>query len=103
MTEKKVMKEVKYPFIKAELLELGEELARATDELREIERRKKQVASDLAADQKRADGNVFLLAKRSRTNTNTARWSASPCTACRGLASKPSGPSMPGWKSSPNR
>ena len=64
MTEKQVMKEVKYPFIKAELLELGEELARATDELREIERRKKQITSDLAAEQKRADGNVFLLSKK---------------------------------------
>lgn len=62
MAEKQVMKEVKYPFSRAELLELGEELARATDELREIERRKKQVNSDLAAEQKRADGNVFLLA-----------------------------------------
>lgn len=58
------MQRVKYPFNKAELLDLGEELARATDELREIDRRKKQVTSDLAADQKRADGEVFLLAKK---------------------------------------
>ena len=64
MVEKQVMAEVKYPFSRAELLELGESLAQATDELREIERRKKEVAADLAAEQKRADGRVFSLAKK---------------------------------------
>jgi hypothetical protein len=62
MVEKRVMAEVKYPFNRAELLELGEELARATDELREIDRKKKEVAADIAAEQKRADGHVSALA-----------------------------------------
>lgn len=64
MTEKQVMVEIKCPLSRTELLEIGEELAQATDELREIDRRKKEVAADMAADQKRADGRVFLLAKK---------------------------------------
>ena len=64
MTEKKVMHQVKYAFSRAELLELGETLARATDEMREIDRRKKQAAADLAAELKRADGDVFLLSTK---------------------------------------
>jgi DNA relaxase NicK len=64
MTEKRVMHEVRYAFSRAELLELGEELARATEELREIDRRKKQAAADIAAEQKRADGQVAVLAGR---------------------------------------
>ena len=66
MTEKQILHEVKHKFDRTELLELGEELARATEELREIERRKKEIAADLASDQKRADGRVAALAGKIR-------------------------------------
>ena len=64
MTEKQVMAEVKYPFDRAELLELGDDLARATDAVSEIEGQKKQVMADLSADLKRANGRVFTLARK---------------------------------------
>ena len=64
MTEKTVMHEVKYAFSRTELLELGETLARATDEVSDIEARKKEVMADLSADLKRANGRVFALARQ---------------------------------------
>ncbi len=64
MTEKRVMHEVKYQFSRTELLELGEKLARATDEVRAVENGKKEVMADIAADLKRANGRVFSLAAK---------------------------------------
>jgi hypothetical protein len=62
MAEKLVIEELKYTFTRAELLELGDALARAADDVREIEARKKEATSAISADLKRANGRVFTLA-----------------------------------------
>lgn len=82
MTEKQIQHEVKHQLNRGELLELGEELARATDELREIERRKKEVMADITADQKRADGRVSLLARKIKDKWE---WRKVACIATYGV------------------
>jgi len=82
MTEKQVMHEVKHQLTRHELLELGEELARATDDLREIERRKKEVMADLAADLKRADGRVSMFAGKIKDKWE---WRTVQCIAAYGV------------------
>ncbi len=64
MTEKNVLAEVKYPFSRTELLELGERLARATDEVAAIEQGKKQMMAEITSDLKKANGKVFALAAK---------------------------------------
>jgi hypothetical protein len=66
MAEKQCTEEVKYSFTRTELLELGDELARAADEVREIEARKKEATAAITADLKRANGRVFTLAGKIR-------------------------------------
>jgi hypothetical protein len=66
MAERRVVAEVKYTFTRAELLELGDDLARAADDVREIEARKKEATSAISAELKRANGRVFTLAGKIR-------------------------------------
>ena len=66
MSERLVIEEVKYVFTRAELLELGDELARAADDVREIEARKKEATSAISAELKKANGRVFTLAGKIR-------------------------------------
>ncbi len=66
MTEKSVMAEVRYQFSRAELLELGDDLARAAETVREVENRKKEMMADIAAELKHANGRVFALAGKIR-------------------------------------
>lgn len=66
MAEKQVIREVKYTFSRTELLELGDELARAADDVREIEARKKEATSAISAELKKANGRVFTLAGKIR-------------------------------------
>lgn len=53
---------VEYRFSKAELLALGDDLARAADNVREIESRKKELTATISAELKAANGKVFTLA-----------------------------------------
>lgn len=66
MAEKQVIEEVKYEFTRSELLALGDELARANDEVRELEARKKEATSQISAELKKADGRRFTLAGKIR-------------------------------------
>lgn len=66
MAEKQVIEEVKYTFTRGELLELGDELARAADDVREIEARKKELTASITAELKKANGRVFTLAGKIR-------------------------------------
>jgi hypothetical protein len=66
MAERSVIAEVKYTFTRGELLELGDELARAADDVREIEARKKELTSAVTAELKKANGRVFTLAGKIR-------------------------------------
>jgi hypothetical protein len=66
MAEKQVIEKVRYTFSRTELLELGDELARAADDVREIEARKKEATSAISAELKKANGRVFTLAGKIR-------------------------------------